>query len=123
MAIPLKVHQHALFDRKGHSAARLTTLSYDYADKDRVPEHFHDTDQLVFNASGLPPKGDVTLSGVRSDGATTPLFTVTATATGDVDQALSYTDFERVYHRAVLTPARRGAARITTAPGDPFCGM
>jgi YVTN family beta-propeller protein len=82
-----------------------------------------DTDQLVLNASGLPPKGDVTLSGVRSDGATTPLFTVTATATGDVDQALSYTDFERVYHRAVLTPGRRGAARITTASGDPFCGM
>jgi len=53
MAIPLKVHQHALFDRKGHSGARLTTLSYDYADKDRVPEHFHDTDQLVFASRGV----------------------------------------------------------------------
>jgi YVTN family beta-propeller protein len=82
-----------------------------------------DTDQLVFNAGGLPPNRDVTLSGVRSDGSTTPLFTVTANATGDVDQALSYTDFMRVYDRAVLTPARPGAASIATAPGDPFCGM
>jgi AraC-like DNA-binding protein len=47
------MYHHALFDRKGHSAARLTTLSYDYADKDRVPEHFHDTDQLVFASSGV----------------------------------------------------------------------
>jgi hypothetical protein len=53
----------------------------------------------------------------------TPLFTVTANATGDVDQALSYTDFMRVYDRAVLTPARPWAASIATAPGDPFCGM
>jgi hypothetical protein len=82
-----------------------------------------DTDQLVLNARGLPPGGNVTLSGVRPGGATTPLFTVTANATGDVDQALSYTDFERVYHGAILTPARPGAARIANAPGDPFCGM
>ncbi len=82
-----------------------------------------DTDQLVFNARGLPPGGSVTLSGVRPSGATIPLFTVTANATGDVDQALSYTDFERVYDGAVLTPVRPGEERIANAPGDPFCGM
>jgi hypothetical protein len=64
----------------------------------------------------------VTLSGVRPDGATIPLFTVTASASGDVDQALSYTDFIGVYPRAVLTPALPGAARIAIAPGDPLCG-
>jgi YVTN family beta-propeller protein len=82
-----------------------------------------DTDQLVFNARGLPPKRNFTLSGVRPDGATIPLFTVTANASGDVDQALSYTDFMSVYDHAVLTPARPGAARIAIAPGDPLCGM
>jgi YVTN family beta-propeller protein len=81
-----------------------------------------DTDQLVFNGRGLPPKRNVTLSGVRPDGATIPLFTVTASASGDVDQALSYTDFIGVYPRAVLTPALPGAARIAIAPGDPLCG-
>jgi YVTN family beta-propeller protein len=81
-----------------------------------------DTDQLVFNARGLKPKRSVTLSGVRPDGATIPLFTVTTNATGDVDQALSYTDFISVYDRAVLAPALPGAARIAIAPGDPLCG-
>jgi len=80
-----------------------------------------DTDQLVFNARGLRPNGNVTLSGVRPDGTTTPLFTVTANASGDVDQALSYTDFERVYQRAVLTPARPGAARIASASCSCCC--
>jgi hypothetical protein len=82
-----------------------------------------DTDQLVFNARGLRPNRDVTLGGVRSDGSTTPLFTVTANAKGDVDQALSYTDFMGVYARVVLTPARPGAPSIATAAGDPYCGM
>ena len=31
----------------------MTTLSYDYTDKYRVPEHFHDTDQLVFASNGV----------------------------------------------------------------------
>jgi AraC-like DNA-binding protein len=48
-----KMRHNALFDPKGHSAARLTTLSYDYTDKDRIPEHFHDTDQLVFASNGV----------------------------------------------------------------------
>jgi len=43
----------ALFDPKGHSGARLTTLSYEYADRYRIPEHFHDTDQLVFASKGV----------------------------------------------------------------------
>lgn len=82
-----------------------------------------DTDQLVFNGRGLPPKGNVTLSGVRADGATIPLFTVRANAIGDVDQALSYTDFLSVYDHAVIAPARPGAARMAIASGDPLCGM
>jgi AraC-like DNA-binding protein/quercetin dioxygenase-like cupin family protein len=46
--------RHAvLFDRKGHSAARLTTLSWEFEDKYRIPEHFHDTDQLVFASKGV----------------------------------------------------------------------
>jgi YVTN family beta-propeller protein len=81
-----------------------------------------DTDQLVLNARGLPPNRNVTLSGVRPDGETIPLFTVTANALGNVDQALSYTDFISVYPRAVLTPALPRAARIAIAPGDPLCG-
>jgi AraC-like DNA-binding protein len=43
-----RIRQGALFDPKGHSAARLTTLSYEFADRYRIQEHFHDTDQLVF---------------------------------------------------------------------------
>jgi hypothetical protein len=82
-----------------------------------------DTDQLVFNARGLPPKRNVTLSGVRPDGARIPLFTVTPNAIGDVDQALSYSDFIRVYNRTVLTPASPTAALSAIAAGDPLCGM
>jgi YVTN family beta-propeller protein len=81
-----------------------------------------DTDQLVLNARGLPPNRNVTLSGVRPDGETIPLFTVTANALGNVDQALSYTDFISVYDRAVLTPALPRAARAAIPPGDPLCG-
>jgi hypothetical protein len=59
---------------------------------------------------------------VPPDGGTIPLFTLTANATGDVDQALSYTEFIRVYGRAVLTPALPRAARTAIASGDPLCG-
>jgi YVTN family beta-propeller protein len=80
-----------------------------------------DTDQLVFNAHGLPPNRNVTLSGVRPDGETIPLFTVTPNGIGGVDQALSYTYFIGVYDRAVLTPAQPGALAIP--PGkDALCG-
>lgn len=48
-----KMRQDPFLDIKGRSGARLTTLSYDFSDKDRVPEHFHDTDQLVFASSGV----------------------------------------------------------------------
>jgi YVTN family beta-propeller protein len=81
-----------------------------------------DTDQLVFNARGLAPNRTVTLSGVRSDGATIPLFSVKANALGHVDQALSYTDFFGIYQRTVLTPALPGAAKDVIPPDDPLCG-
>src|SRR5213075_264799 len=48
-----RIRQDAFFDRKGQSAARLTTLSYEFGDKYEIPEHFHDTDQLVFASSGV----------------------------------------------------------------------
>src|SRR5215510_2589675 len=48
-----KMRHDALFDPKGHSAARLTTLSYEFDDKYRIPEHFHDTEQLVFASKGV----------------------------------------------------------------------
>src|SRR5678809_436749 len=48
-----KMRHDALFDVRGHSGARLTTLSYDFADKERIPEHFHDTDQLVYASKGV----------------------------------------------------------------------
>jgi len=48
-----KLRQDAFFDSKGHTEARLTTLSYEFEDKYRIPEHFHDTDQLVFASRGV----------------------------------------------------------------------
>jgi AraC-like DNA-binding protein len=48
-----QIRHDALFDPHGHSAARLTTLSYDFDDRHRIPEHFHDTDQLVFASKGV----------------------------------------------------------------------
>jgi len=48
-----KSNQGPFLDRKGHAAARLTTLSYEYTDRYRIPEHFHDTDQLVFATKGV----------------------------------------------------------------------
>jgi len=48
-----KMRQGVLFDPKAHSTARLTTLSYEFADKKRIPEHFHDTDQLVYASKGV----------------------------------------------------------------------
>src|ERR1700761_7817489 len=79
------------------------------------------TDQLVFNAHGLSRNQKVTLSGVRPDGTTVPLFTVAGDALGNVDQALSYTYFMGVYDRAVLTPAKPGALAIP--PGqNALCG-
>lgn len=47
------MRQHPFLDLRGTRSAQLTTLSYDYADADLVPEHFHDTDQLVFASTGV----------------------------------------------------------------------
>lgn len=48
-----KMRREALFDPKGHLAARLTTLAYEFGDQHRIPDHFHDTDQLVFASKGV----------------------------------------------------------------------
>jgi uncharacterized protein (TIGR03435 family) len=48
-----KMRHDALFDPKGHSAARLTTLSHEFESEYRIPEHFHDADQLVFAFKGV----------------------------------------------------------------------
>jgi hypothetical protein len=81
-----------------------------------------DTDQLVFSAHGLPAHQTFTLNGIRPDGSATPLFSVSTTAMGTVDQALDYTDFIGVYNSAVLTPALPGARKLPVAAGDPLCG-
>jgi AraC-like DNA-binding protein/quercetin dioxygenase-like cupin family protein len=47
------MRQQAWFDRRLKSTAQLTTLCYDFADGSLVPEHFHDTDQLVFASKGV----------------------------------------------------------------------
>ena len=47
------MRQHVWFDARGSASAQLTTLRYEYADGYRVPEHFHDTDQVVFASKGV----------------------------------------------------------------------
>lgn len=79
-----------------------------------------DTDQLVFSAHGLPAHETFTLNGIRPDGSAIPLFSVSTTATGIVDQALDYTDFIGVYNSAVLTPAL--AAVCSAVEKAPFSG-
>jgi AraC-like DNA-binding protein len=48
-----KKRQRALFDPRGRGAAQMVTLTYDYPDGHRVPEHFHEEDQLVYGACGV----------------------------------------------------------------------
>jgi YVTN family beta-propeller protein len=80
-------------------------------------------DQLVFNARGLPANATFTVGGVRPDGSSTPLFSITANATGSVDQALDYTDFLGVYDRAVLTTAGPGRAKASVARHHLLCEL
>jgi hypothetical protein len=80
-------------------------------------------DQLVFNARGLPANATFTVDGVRPDGSSTPLFSITANATGSVDQALDYTDFLGVYDRAVLTTAGPGTAKASFARYHVLCEL
>ena len=47
------MRQHVWFDARGSASAQLTTLCYEYSDGYRVPEHFHDTDQVVFASRGV----------------------------------------------------------------------
>ena len=48
-----KKRQAAVLDPRGHVAAQLTTLSYDYVDGHVVPAHFHREHQLVFGVHGV----------------------------------------------------------------------
>src|SRR5215471_12350872 len=48
-----KKRQEPWFDKRSHTSAPLTTLCYDFPDGYRVPEHFHDADQLVFASTGV----------------------------------------------------------------------
>src|SRR5579859_8188175 len=45
--------QSVLHDPRERGAAAVTTLSWQYADGHRVPEHFHDDDQLVYAVRGV----------------------------------------------------------------------
>jgi YVTN family beta-propeller protein len=78
-------------------------------------------DQLVFNARGLRAHATFTVEGVRPDGTVVPLFSVRASASGTVDQAISYTDFFGVYRQVSLVPAQPGMARASFATYHFLC--
>jgi YVTN family beta-propeller protein len=80
-------------------------------------------DQLVFNARGLPANKTFTVSGVRPDGGSGTLFSITANATGNVDQALAYTDFFGVYRSAFLTTAPPGRHTASFARYHLLCEL
>jgi YVTN family beta-propeller protein len=80
-------------------------------------------DQLVFNARGLRTRATFTVEGVRSDGTVAPLFTVRASASGTVDQAVAYTDFFGVYRQVSLVPAQFGTPRASFATYDFLCEL
>jgi YVTN family beta-propeller protein len=80
-------------------------------------------DQLVFNARGLPARATFTVEGVRSDDTVVPLFSVRASASGTVDQAISYTDFFGVYPQVSLAPAQPGMARASSATSHFLCEL
>jgi len=63
-----------------------------------------------------------TLNGVRSDGTTAPLFSITTNASGSVDQALAYTNFFGIYDHAFLAPTPPGAQTAYFALYDRLCG-
>jgi YVTN family beta-propeller protein len=80
-----------------------------------------DVDQLVFNGHGLPARKAFTAEGVRPDGTSGALFSVRASASGSVDQALAYTDFFGVYNGAFLVPAQPGTPTASFAAYRVFC--
>jgi hypothetical protein len=64
-----------------------------------------------------------TLNGVRPDGTTAPLFSITTNASGSVDQALGYTSFFGTYDHAFLAPTPPGAQKTASfALYDHLCG-
>jgi YVTN family beta-propeller protein len=79
-------------------------------------------DELVLNVRGLPANAMFTLNGVRSDGTTAPLFSITTNASGSVDQALAYTNFFGIYDHAFLAPTPPGAQTAYFALYDRLCG-
>jgi YVTN family beta-propeller protein len=80
-------------------------------------------DQLVFNARGLRARATFTVEGVRSDDTVVPLFSVRASASGTVDQAISYTDFFGVYRQVSLVPAQPGTPRASSATYHFLCQL
>ena len=81
-----------------------------------------DADQLVLNARGLPARQTFTLDGVRPDGTAAPLFSITTSANGSVDQALAYTDFLGLYDHAFLAPSPPGMPTPSLAHYHLLCG-
>ncbi len=74
-------------------------------------------DLLDFTARDLPPRARFTAYGLRPDGSASALRTLTADASGGIDQALAFTDFFGLYDRVVMvekgtTPP---AARLAVA--------
>ena len=45
--------QAAFLDSRARKGAAITSLAYDYPDGHIVPDHFHDSDQLVYACQGV----------------------------------------------------------------------
>ncbi|MES1191245.1 MAG: AraC family ligand binding domain-containing protein [Steroidobacter sp.] len=48
-----KKRQRPIFDPRRRASRKLTTLSHDYPSGWRVPEHFHEQDQLIYASRGV----------------------------------------------------------------------
>jgi len=78
-------------------------------------------DQLVLNATGLRARATLTVEGVKPDASVAPLYSVRASASGTVDQALAYTDFFGVYRQVSLVPVEPGTPHASFATYDFLC--
>src|SRR5579862_6800244 len=45
--------RQVLFDPRADKSSQLMTLSHEFKNHHVIPEHFHDTDQLVFASKGV----------------------------------------------------------------------
>ena len=86
-----------------------------------------DANLLDITARGLPPYARFTAYGIRPDRRATALRTLTADASGAIDQTLAFTDFVGIYKRVVMVekgeepPSARLAVAWTQAVRSWLC--